>query len=205
MKCKRILKNLSAYADGELKPKLRDRLTTHLASCEGCAAELSRVQKVAHAARASLRTIVSTKEPPSDLRRKLIQSLPPRPAPRRVFIPVRRLAAAIILAFVAGSISTALLRLRSGLGPDALRRTIAVQRRAIADTQRVLRTAQEQLLAVKAKLTRTEQELRIASARIAESGPLVAQSIGEERRALRPFLSSVQMPGAQNLMENGLF
>ncbi len=206
MKCKKVRKNLSAYADGELKPRPRDRIAAHIASCRECSAELSRIQEVARAAKASVRSVVSAKEPPSDLRRQVMQALSPIPSPRCIPIPVRKLAAgAIVLSVVSGLFGAGLVGLRPGSEGNTLRRTVAVQRRVIAEAQRDSQTARAELLTVKARLSRTERELRVALVRSGELARVLAQAPGEEPRLVRPAITSLEMPGAQSLLANGFF
>jgi len=46
MKCKDIQKRLSAYQDGELKPKEQERIAKHLRDCRACQAEFARLERV---------------------------------------------------------------------------------------------------------------------------------------------------------------
>jgi len=46
MKCKDIQKRLSAYQDGELKPKDQERVAKHLRDCQACQAESARLERV---------------------------------------------------------------------------------------------------------------------------------------------------------------
>jgi anti-sigma factor RsiW len=43
MKCADIRNKLTAYSDGELKPEAKALISSHLASCPGCRAELERL------------------------------------------------------------------------------------------------------------------------------------------------------------------
>ena len=46
MKCKDIQKRLSAYQDGELKPKEQERVAKHLRGCRECQTELTKLGEV---------------------------------------------------------------------------------------------------------------------------------------------------------------
>ena len=46
MKCKNIQKRLSAYQDGELKPKEQEIIARHLRDCRACQAEFARLERV---------------------------------------------------------------------------------------------------------------------------------------------------------------
>lgn len=46
MKCKDIQRRLSAYQDGELKPKEQEKVARHLRDCRACQVEFARLERV---------------------------------------------------------------------------------------------------------------------------------------------------------------
>jgi len=46
MRCHSVLKKLSAYQDGELKPQEKMEVGTHLQSCQSCREEYEKVEQV---------------------------------------------------------------------------------------------------------------------------------------------------------------
>ncbi|MDP2899114.1 MAG: anti-sigma factor [bacterium] len=205
MKCEKVQKNLSAYVDSEIGSRLRQRMEKHLAGCPMCAAERDRIEKVAAAASSSVRLFLSDKEAPRDLRAQVMDRLEQSPARRVVVMPARRLAAAALTGLVAAFFLGILFQSGFSLQRQALRNEIAECRAAL----RVARTnrdkARAELAAAQATLGVVDEELRLAQRRIDESERLAAQVPGGERYVWRPVLSSLQMPGARALLENGVF
>jgi len=206
MKCEKIRKNLSAYADGELGGKLRQQIAGHLSVCEKCAEELSSLEKIAGMAKSSLREMVSAKVPPSDLRAQVMRAVESEKAPRTVMISVRRLVAGTALvALMAGFLMGIVLESRFRSQREVFRREIAEQRRILDIAQSNANGNRTQLLAARATLIETEEKLRLAQRRASEGDQIAAETATGKRYAWRPVLSSLQMPGARSLLENGLF
>ncbi len=205
MKCEKVQKNLSAYVDGEVCSRLRQRMEKHLAGCAMCAAERDAIEKVAAAAKSSVRAWASDKEAPRDLRAEVMDRLEQSPARRVVVMPARRLAAAALASLVAAFFLGILFQSGFSSQGQALRNEIAECRAAL----RVARTnrdeARAELTFARTRLGTMDEELRLAQRRIDETERLAAQVPGGERYVWRPVLSSLQMPGARALLENGVF
>ncbi len=69
---------LEAYHDGELEESRRQQIETHLQSCEGCRAELNRLQALAHLLQAS--PLPEGLTPPERFVSQVRLQLQPRPA-----------------------------------------------------------------------------------------------------------------------------
>jgi anti-sigma factor (TIGR02949 family) len=65
--CAVVLELLDDYVDGELQPSDMRRVQTHLAQCDGCAAEFRRARREVDAVRERLRRVPV----PPDLRARL--------------------------------------------------------------------------------------------------------------------------------------
>lgn len=206
MKCKKVQKNLSAYIDDEVSSRLRQRMERHLAGCPMCAAERDAIEKVAVAASSSVRSFLSGKETPRGFRAEVIGRLEQPPARRVVMIPVRRLVAAAALGVLVGGLLVGIV-LESGFRSQrqALRAQIEGSRAELAAARAEKESARTELSAARAALGVVEEELRLAQERIDETSRLAAQVPGGERYVWRPVLSSLQMPGARALLENGVF
>ncbi|NQT81826.1 zf-HC2 domain-containing protein [bacterium] len=206
MKCKKVQKNLSGYADGEVRPKLRQRLERHLTVCEKCAVELSRLEAVTQAAEKSLLRVVSTKAPPPELRERVMQatqSLWPR---LPVMIPAGKLAAAAVtIALVSGLLVGVAQELRFRSKREDFRREIAEQSRGLTLAKRDSGTAREQLTEAQAKLSEMEAQLALASAVRDDSDRIAEVRPSPDRRLWPPVLCSLQMSDAESLLKNGLF
>jgi len=74
MRCFKVRAELETYADGELSPERSALLERHLAGCEGCRAELARLQAVV----AALETWPLVAEP-AQLAERVMARLRPRP------------------------------------------------------------------------------------------------------------------------------
>lgn len=206
MKCGKVGKNLSAYADGELKSKLRQRVERHLALCEKCAAELAGLKELTEAARATLRKMVSAKAPPHDLRERVMQAVQPIRASRPILIPVRKLVVgAALIALASGSCVGVGLELRFRSEREVFRRRIAEQRSAIAVAEKDSATARAHLVETRTALRMMREQLRLAFAERIAIAEVAERAPAAGRSAWPPVLSSLQMPGAKSLLENGLF
>ena len=205
MKCEKVQKNLSAYVDGEGGSRLRQRMEKHLAGCPMCAAERDRIEKVAAAASSSVRLFLSDKEAPRDLRAEVMDRLEQLPARRVVVMPARRLAAAALAGLVAAFFLGILFQSGFSLQGQALRKEIAGCRAALKAARSERDRAKTEWAAAQATLGVVEEELRLAQRQIDETERLAAQVPGGERYVWRPVLSSLQMPGARALLENGVF
>jgi len=206
MKCRKVRNNLSAYADGELSSRLRRNFEAHLAACEKCAAELASLREVAETAKTSLRTIVSEKAPPHDLRERVMRAAEPAPLRRPVLIPAARLAAAaVVIALASGFLVGVGQELRFRSEREALRRKIAEQRHEITQAKADSGAARTQLTIAEARLAAVEKELQLASTAGKGGDRLVEEVPGPARRPWPPVFSSLQLPGAEGILSNGLF
>jgi anti-sigma factor (TIGR02949 family) len=206
MKCEKVQKNLSAYVDGEVGLKLRQRMEEHLAGCPACAAERDAIERIAAAASSSVRLRFSEKEAPHEIRAEVMRRLAQSPARRVVVLPARRLVAAAALGVLVGGLLVGFV-LESGFRSQrqALRAEIEGSRAELAAARAEKESARTELSAARAALSVVEEELRLAQQRINETTRLASRAPRDERYAWRPVLSSLQMPGARALLENGLF
>ncbi len=205
MKCKRVLENLSAYADGELGSKLRRQIGMHLAVCERCAAELSRLEQVTDAARASLRRIVSETAPPDGLRERVMRATEPMRPHRPILIPVRTLAgAAAIIALMSGFLGSVVQESRSRSEREAFLRKIVEQGRELDRARGDSQAARTQLMIAEARRSAMGDQWRVASA-VPKESDVVTEGRSPGAGSWPPALSSLQMPGARSLLKNGLF
>jgi len=206
MKCRSVQKNLSAYADRELRRRLRRQVEKHLALCEKCAAELLCLEKVDQAAKTSLRRVVSDKAPPRDLRERVMRAAQAVRARRPILLPVGKLAAAaVIIAFASGLIVGLVQEVRFRSERESLRQTIAEQRGEITIAKRDSGTAREQLIEAQARLAKMEAQLALASALRDDSKRLAEGAPGPRRRPWPPVICLLQMSDAESLLKNGLF
>ena len=204
MNCGRVRQNLSAYADGELGTKLRRKVAGHLAACEKCSAELSRLEEVTEAARKSLLKVVSAKTPPGGFREGVMEATQAIPLHRPLLIPARQFAAVAVVIAVASGLLIGLMqewRFRSAKG--ALHQKIVQQDMALALAKSDWRRARMQVLAADAKLSELKEQLRLASAEKTEREKTAEGALAPG--TWPPVLLSLQAPGARSLLENGLF
>lgn len=205
MKCKKVLKDLSAYADGEVGSGLRERMERHLEVCEGCAAELSRLREVTDAAKRSLRAVASAKSPPQGLRERVMEATEPLRPHRAILIPAGRLAAgAIGIALASGLLVGAVQELRFRSERAALSETVSERSRELRTVRRDSEAARTQLSLTEAKLRRTEAALRLASS-VQRESEREGEGLSPEGRRPWPVLCSLQTPEAESLLKNGLF
>ncbi len=205
MKCEKVQKNLSAYIDGEVSSRLRQRMVMHLARCPRCAAERDAIQKVAAAAKSSVRAWAFDRESPQDLRAGVMHRLQQSPARRVVVLPVGRLVGGALAGLVAAFSLGILLQSSFSSQGQPLRNEIAERRAALKATTKKWERVKKDLASARATLSLVEERLRFAQRRIDEGTPLASRAPRDERSAWRPVLSSLQMPGARALLENGVF
>jgi hypothetical protein len=204
MKCEKVQRNLSAYADDEVGQKLREQIAEHLAVCERCAAEFSQLDKVASMAKSSLRDVLSAKQSPSGLRAQVMRSIEPIPAPRMLVLSVRSLVAgAALISLIVGSLVGVVAGSRFHSERDTLRMEIAKQRQDLELAAGTASAAQKKLLAAHARADTLEEELRLLAQKASERDQLASETSTSYARG--PVLSSLQMPGARRILENGLF
>lgn len=206
MKCEKVQRNLSAYVDGEVSDRLRQRMVQHLAGCPMCAAERDAIERVAAAAKSSVRARALDEESPRGLRAEVMSRLEQFPPRRVVMVPARRLVAAAALGVLVGGLLVGLV-LESGFRSQrqALRAEIAGSRAELAAARAEKESARTELSAARAALSVVEEELRLAQERMDETARLASRAPRDERYTWRPVLSSLQMPGARALLENGVF
>lgn len=205
MKCEKVQKDLSAYVDGEVGLKLRQRMEKHLARCPACAAEREAIEKVAAAAKSSLQTRTLDKESPRDLRANVMNRLEPSSPRRVVVLPARRLAAAALASLIAAFLLGVLLQSSFSSQRQPLREEVAECRAVLKATSKERDRAKRELATAQEALGLVEEKLRLARQQIDETERLAAQPPREERYVWRPVVSSLQMPGARALLENGVF
>ncbi len=206
MKCRKVRDNLSAYADGELRLRLRRRVETHLAACENCATELSRLVEITDAAKTSLRRVFSDKAPRSNFRERVMQATEPVRVRRPILVTAGKLAAAAVtIALASGLVVGGVQELRFRGERAAFRQKDAEQRRALVLATADSKRASAQLRKAEARLSKVETQLRLATAIRKKDDRLVEEGPSRRPRSWPPMLSSLQMPGADSLLKNGLF
>jgi anti-sigma factor RsiW len=204
MKCEKVRRNLSAYADGEVGEKLRGQIAEHLSVCERCAAEFSQLEEVAGMAKSSLREMLSAKRLPSDLRPMVMRSVQPIRPPRVVVLSVRNVVAgAALISLIVATLVGVVLGSSFRSQRDALRVQIAEHRRALNAATSEATAVEERLMVTQARTDALEEELRLAVEKVSDRDELASET--SRAYAWRPVFSSLQMPGARRLLENGLF
>jgi predicted anti-sigma-YlaC factor YlaD len=98
MQCKDVQKRFSAYQDGEIEPKKRERITNHLQVCEVCRGEFAKLDRLWQALD-GLREIQPEPDFYRQVVRKINESYEPRRIPRlkEVFNVFSPLAACTLL------------------------------------------------------------------------------------------------------------
>lgn len=113
MRCFLVRRRLSAYIDGELRPRAAGKLESHLSGCPRCAAEHERMSEI-HRWFAAAQRFSAPPGFPAAVMAKA------RTRPERAFRPAPLLArfaaaAAVVLAIAAGAVSGGVLT--GSLGP----------------------------------------------------------------------------------------
>lgn len=205
MKCEKVQKNLSAYVDGEVGLNLRQRMEEHLARCPMCAAERDAIEKVAAAASSSVRSLLCEKESPRDLRAEVMARLTQPPARRVIVLPTRRFAAAALAILIGAFLLGILFQSSLSSQGQPIQKEIAECRASLKATRKEWDRAKRELATAREALGIVEERLRLARQRIDEMERLAAQAPAGERSVWRPVVSSLQMPGARAILENGVF
>lgn len=115
MGCEEFRESLSAFADREVDPAERERISAHLARCPECRARLDRIQRLRAAVREAVGVEAPAPEPSADffdrldarMRAEIEGGAGVRPAPTGEFpwATVVRYAAAVLLAVSCGTIA----------------------------------------------------------------------------------------------------
>jgi len=141
--CKKYIKHLSAYIDGELTPTMKQAVEKHLAGCADCAERLSRLTALSERSEAALNAVADSSSVPPGIPTRVMSEARARRAQLRTVRSFRRVAVAAGTALLVVVVGGAVLFAQMRQEEKTLRNLIALQRDDVSQAQKQLGEAQE--------------------------------------------------------------
>jgi len=142
-KCRKLVKHLSAYIDGELSAPMKAAVEKHVATCSDCAERLSRWTTLSRRTAAGLKAVAGSSSPPAGIPARVMAEARARRAQLRTVLAFRRLSVGAAAALLAALVGGAVLFTQMRHEEQTLKRLVADQEEALSRAQKQLAEAQE--------------------------------------------------------------